>query len=78
MNINYKAENKENKQLNLEKRNKQNSGIPKPVLYTGLSIAGIATVGIIGKILYDKSNKNNNNNPVSQENIQFQNNDNIN
>ena len=31
MNINYKAENKENKQLNLEKRNKQNSGIPKPV-----------------------------------------------
>ena len=38
MNINYKAENKENKQLNLEKRNKQNSGIPKPVLYTSLSI----------------------------------------
>ena len=57
MNINYKAENKENKQLNLEKRNKQNSGIPKPVLYTGLSIAGIATVGIIGKILYDRSKK---------------------
>ena len=57
MNINYKAENKENKQLNLEKRNKQNSGIPKPALYTVLSIAGIATVGIIGKILYDRSKK---------------------
>ena len=42
MNINYKSENKENKQLNLEKRNKQNSGIPKPVLYTGLSITGVA------------------------------------
>ena len=57
MNINYKAENKENKQLNLEKRNKQNSGIPKPVLYTGLSIAGVAAISIIGKILYDKSKK---------------------
>ena len=55
MNINYKAENKENKQLNLEKRNRQNSGIPKPVLYTGLSIAGVAAISIIGKILYDKS-----------------------
>ena len=49
MNINY--------QLNLEKRNKQNSGIPKPVLYTGLSIAGVAAISIIGKILYDKSKK---------------------
>ena len=66
MNINYKAENKENKQLNLEKRNKQNSGIPKPVLYTGLSIAGVAAISIIGKILYDRSQKNDNNNPSSQ------------
>ena len=57
MNINYKAENKENKQLNLEKRNKQNSGIPKPVLYTGLSIASVAAISIVGKILYDKSKK---------------------
>jgi len=67
MNINYKAENKENKQLNSEKRNKQNSGIPKPVLYTGLSIAGVATISIIGKILYDKLTKNDNNNPGSQQ-----------
>ena len=64
MNINYKAE---NKQLNLEKRNKQNSGIPKPVLYTGLSIAGVATISIIGKIFYDKLTKNDNNNPGSQQ-----------
>ena len=66
MNINYKAENKENKQLNLEKRNKQNSDIPKPVLYTGLSIAGVAAISIIGKILYDRSQKNDNHNPSSQ------------
>ena len=59
MNINYKAENKENKQLNLEKRNKQNSGIPKPVLYTGLSIAGLGSFALIGKIIYDRSKKNN-------------------
>ena len=59
MNINYKAENKGNEQLNLEKRNKQNSGIPKPVLYTSLSIAGVAAISIIGKILYDNSKKNN-------------------
>ena len=52
MNINYKAE---NKQLNLEKRNKQNSGIAKPLMYTGLSIASVAAISIIGKILYDKS-----------------------
>jgi len=75
MNINYKAE---NKQLNLEKRNKQNSGIPKPVLYTGLSIAGVAAISIIGKILYDRSQKNDNNNPGAQQTNQFQNNDNIN
>ena len=78
MNISYKAENKENKQLNLEKRNKQNSGIPKPVLYTGLSIAGVAAISIIGKILYDRSQKNDNNNPGAQQTNQFQNNDNIN
>ncbi|MBR0183841.1 MAG: hypothetical protein IJQ10_01565 [Clostridia bacterium] len=75
MNINYKAENKENKQLNLEKRNRQNSGIPKPVLYTGLSIAGVAAISIIGKILYDKSKKNDDNNPRSQQNNQFENNE---
>ena len=57
MNINYKAENKENKQLNLEKRNKQNSGIAKPLMYTGLSIASVAAISIVGKILYDKSKK---------------------
>ena len=57
MNINYKAENKENKQLNLEKRNKKDSSIAKPLLYTGLSIAGVAAISIIGKILYDKSKK---------------------
>ena len=32
MNINYKAENKENKQLNLEKRNKKDSSIAKSLL----------------------------------------------
>ena len=58
MNINYKAENKGNEQLNLEKRNKKDSSIAKPLLYTGLSIAGVAAISIIGKILYDKSKKN--------------------
>ena len=53
MDINYKAE-------NLEKRNNKdsNSGIAKPLLYTGLSIASVATISIIGKILYDQSRKN--------------------
>ena len=75
MNINYKAE---NKQLNLEKRNKKDSSIAKPLLYTGLSIAGVAAISIIGKILYDRSQKNDNNNPGAQQTNQFQNNDNIN
>ena len=68
MNINYKAENKENKQLNLEKRNKQ-------MMYTGLSIASVAAISIVGKILYDKLTKNDNNNPRSQQNNQFENNE---
>ena len=72
MNINYKAE-------NLEKRNNKDSksGIAKPLMYTGLSVAGVAAISVIGKILYDKSKKNDNNNPGTQKNNQFQNNDSI-
>jgi hypothetical protein len=50
----------ENKELKLEEKNKQNSGIAKPLMYTSLSVAGVAAISIIGKILYDKSKKDEN------------------
>ena len=68
MPINNNNFQQENKELKLEEKNKQNSDITKPLMYTGLSVAGVVAISIIGKILYDKSKKNDNNNPGSQQN----------
>ena len=44
----------ENKELKLEEKNKQKSGIPKPALYTGLSILGLTLSGFAGKVIWYK------------------------
>jgi len=67
----------ENKELKLEEKNKQKSGIPKPALYTGLSILGLTLSGIAGKVIWDKLKENNDSNPDQRQNNQFKNDDNF-